>query len=185
MTRPAARSVDAAPPGPRVAALLGLAPAASAQDRPGNFSFYVLALSWSPSWCETAEAADESRQCRPGSRHGFVVHGLWPQYERGYPEFCGGERPERVPASWLMRWPTSCRTGGSSSRLAQARHLHGVSADQYLDETRAALERITIPDTSLPRGRIGSYRHKRPKRIHRRKSELDADEIAVACTTAC
>ena len=70
---------------------------ASAQDRrqnaSGQFDFYVLALSWSPSFCEAAaERGNRGRsqvQCeRPYS---FVVHGLWPQYERGFPEYC--QRP--------------------------------------------------------------------------------------------
>lgn len=40
------------------AALFDFAGAASAQDRrqnaPGEFDFYVLSLSWSPSFCEAA-----------------------------------------------------------------------------------------------------------------------------------
>jgi ribonuclease T2 len=77
---------------------------ALAQDRrqsePGNFDFYVLALSWSPSYCEAAQnrgprrAAD--RQCG-GRPFAFVVHGLWPQYERGFPSYC------QVPAPRLDR----------------------------------------------------------------------------------
>src|SRR5262249_47194304 len=60
------------------------------QNTPGQFDFYVLSLSWSPSFC--ASAAERSRsgaainaQC--GARpYSFVVHGLWPQYEKGFPE---------------------------------------------------------------------------------------------------
>jgi ribonuclease T2 len=69
---------------------------ASAQDRrqntPGDFDFYVLSLSWSPSFCEeVAERGNSGRsqQAQCGGRpFSFVVHGLWPQYERGYPEYC-------------------------------------------------------------------------------------------------
>jgi ribonuclease T2 len=75
--------------------------AASAQDarqnEPGKFDFYVLALSWSPSYCE---AAGDRAQGRPecGARpYSFVVHGLWPQYEKGFPEYC------QVPAPRLDR----------------------------------------------------------------------------------
>jgi ribonuclease T2 len=71
---------------------------ASAQDRrqntPGEFDFYVLSLSWSPSFCEeAAERGNSGRsQAQCGGRpFSFVVHGLWPQYERGFPEYC--ERP--------------------------------------------------------------------------------------------
>ena len=73
------------------------APAVAQDDRqntPGKFDYYVLSLSWSPSFCEVAaERGRESRdQCgaRPFS---FVVHGLWPQYEKGFPEYCQREAP--------------------------------------------------------------------------------------------
>src|SRR5258705_7833495 len=80
------------------AALIGIAGTASAQDRrqnaPGEFDFYVLSLSWSPSFCEQASERGgvglSEIQCggRPDS---FVVHGLWPQYEHGFAHYC--QRP--------------------------------------------------------------------------------------------
>jgi ribonuclease T2 len=69
-----------------LATIIGVA---HAQDRwqnaPGKFDYYVLSLSWSPSFCETATGNARRQQCgaRPFS---FVVHGLWPQYERGFPK---------------------------------------------------------------------------------------------------
>jgi len=70
------------------------------QNAPGQFDFYVLALSWSPSYCEAAhERAPErapDQQCA-GRLFSFVVHGLWPQYEQGFPSFC------QVPAPRLDR----------------------------------------------------------------------------------
>jgi ribonuclease T2 len=75
---------------------------AAAQDRrqnqPGQFDFYVLALSWSPSFCEAAgERGTPPQQQCAGRPYSFVVHGLWPQYETGFPEFC------QVPAPRLDR----------------------------------------------------------------------------------
>jgi ribonuclease T2 len=62
---------------------------------PANFDFYVLALSWSPSFCEAHR--DGSRQCAPGANRGFVLHGLWPQYEHGFPQNCSfGSTPSRL-----------------------------------------------------------------------------------------
>src|SRR6185436_7373858 len=71
---------------------------APAQDRrqgePGQFDFYVLALSWSPSFCEAAGERGTPPQQQCGARpYSFVVHGLWPQYERGFPEFCQQPAP--------------------------------------------------------------------------------------------
>jgi ribonuclease T2 len=79
--------------------------AASAQDQrqntPGQFDFFVLSLSWSPSFCAASrERSPENaaRQPQCGARpYSFVVHGLWPQYEKGFPEFC------QVPAPRLDR----------------------------------------------------------------------------------
>jgi len=76
----------------------GLIPPAHAQrfggggGSNGDFDFYVLALSWSPSFCETKGLDRGSRQCDRGANPGFVLHGLWPQYERGFPRNCGAER---------------------------------------------------------------------------------------------
>jgi len=85
--------------------VLAAAGTASAQDRrqnaPGEFDFYVLSLSWSPSFCEEAAErgnSGRSQQAQCGGRpFSFVVHGLWPQYERGFPEYCDRS------AEWLDR----------------------------------------------------------------------------------
>jgi len=52
----------------------------------GQFDYYVLSLSWAPTFCLTH--ADNSEECS-GKGYGFVLHGLWPQYDAGgYPEKC-------------------------------------------------------------------------------------------------
>jgi len=70
------------------------------QGEPGKFDYYVLALSWSPSYCQAAQERAPNRapdqQCS-GRPYSFVVHGLWPQYERGFPSYC------QVPAPRLNR----------------------------------------------------------------------------------
>lgn len=78
-------------------ALLCAAASASAQGyrhgrdagEPGRFDYYAVALSWSPAFCATH---DDPQQCAPGRGAGFVLHGLWPQYERGFPQECSTER---------------------------------------------------------------------------------------------
>ena len=125
---------------------------AGAQDRrqnePGQFDFYVLTLSWSPSFC--AEAAERGRGRAGGPECGvrpysFVVHGLWPQYENGFPEFC------EVPAPRLNRAIVS-----SMLDLMPAPHLifnewdrhgtcSGLSARAYFDTVRKARAVVKIP----------------------------------------
>src|SRR6202023_3123105 len=64
------------------AALTGLAGTASAQDRrqnaPGEFDFYVLSLSWSPSFCEEASERGSGGRSQVQSGGGavyFLGHG--------------------------------------------------------------------------------------------------------------
>ncbi len=73
---------------------------AYAEDRAvaGKFDYYALALSWSPTYCgEPDMARFEPRQCGRDRNYAFVVHGLWPQYERGYPQDCASTMPRSVP----------------------------------------------------------------------------------------
>jgi len=109
-----------------------------------GFDFYVLSLSWSPTWCKANDPKGKTDQCRPG--HGLVVHGLWPQYESGYPENCPSRSPRRVPETlgrqYLDLIPSmglighQWRKHGTCSGLDQA---------DYFTVTRAARERLAIP----------------------------------------
>ncbi|MBI1649746.1 ribonuclease T2 family protein [Hyphomicrobium sulfonivorans] len=72
----------------------GMAPPNTA----GAFDYYTMVMSWSPTHCSNAQEGRDDEQCAriDGHRHGFVLHGVWPQYERGYPEACrlpGRRRP--------------------------------------------------------------------------------------------
>lgn len=60
--------------------------ARSNDQRP--FDYYVLALSWSPTYCASKKGRRDRSQCGSERRFAFVVHGLWPQYKRGWPQFC-------------------------------------------------------------------------------------------------
>ena len=56
-----------------------------AQQKP--FDYYLMSLSWSPEFCATRP---QDRQC--GRGYGLVLHGVWPQYSKGYPSACSNER---------------------------------------------------------------------------------------------
>ncbi|MGJ0505842.1 MAG: ribonuclease T2 family protein [Methylocystis sp.] len=107
-----------------------------------DFDFYVLALSWSPGFCDSVEGSHD--QCEPGKGLGFVVHGLWPQYERGFPSDCAGPRsPSRIaleraaglfPDERLARY--EWRKHGTCS---------GRSPSDYFSDVARAREAVTIP----------------------------------------
>jgi ribonuclease T2 len=127
----------------------GTALAQGRNDRggtPGDFDFYVLALSWSPGFCEIDGGRGRNReQCAPGANLGFVVHGLWPQYERGYPSDCGafGRSPSRMAMDQVEGlFPTE-----SLARYQWRKHgtCSGSSPADYFADVRRAREKVKIP----------------------------------------
>jgi ribonuclease T2 len=118
------------------------------ENHAGQFDFYVLSLSWSPSFCAAAaeRGADRSASLQCGVRpYAFVVHGLWPQYEKGFPENC------QVPSPRLYRGIVS-----SMLDLMPAPHLiynewdkhgtcSGLSPRAYFDTVRKARAVVNIP----------------------------------------
>lgn len=135
------------------AALFGFAGPVSAQDRrqnaPSEFDFYVLALSWSPSFCEAASErgnGSRSQQMQCGGRpFSFVVHGLWPQYERGFPNYC--ERPSprldrNIMSSMLDLMPAP---GLIFSEWDKHGTCSGLGARGYFEAIRKARAAVKIP----------------------------------------
>ncbi|MDO5612035.1 MAG: ribonuclease T2 [Paracoccus sp. (in: a-proteobacteria)] len=122
-----------------------LAGTAAARDVAGQFDYYVLALSWSPSWCASTGDDRGADQCATGQRIGFVVHGLWPQYERGWPERCAtGERDPSRRESQAM---ADIMGSGGLAWYQWQKHgrCSGLSARGYYATTRQALDKIAIP----------------------------------------
>ncbi|WP_438749233.1 ribonuclease T2 family protein [Pararhizobium sp. O133] len=113
----------------------------------GNgFDFYVLSLSWSPTWCLENDPKGRSQQCAAENSHGFIVHGLWPQNERGYPEFCRTREPDRVPEA-LGRglFDIMPSMGLIGHQWRKHGSCSGLSQKDYFAVLRAARERIDIP----------------------------------------
>ncbi len=127
---------------------------ASAQDRrqnqPGQFDFYVLALSWSPSFCEAAGERGTPPQQQCGSRpYSFVVHGLWPQYEKGFPEFCQVPAPRldrRIVSSMLDLMPSPRLIFNGWDKHGTC---SGLSARAYFENVRKVRALVKIPDAYI------------------------------------
>ena len=130
---------------------VALVPDARAQDRrqnePGQFDFYVLALSWSPSFCASASERGRSgrnmqMQCGGARPFSFVVHGLWPQYERGFPEYCQRPAPRvsrDVVSSMLDLMPAP---GLIFNEWDKHGVCSGLSVRAYFETTRKALRAL-------------------------------------------
>ena len=125
--------------------LLLLAGPLRAGGTTGDFDYYVMALSWSPNWC--ARAGDErgSPQCAPGSEFGWVLHGLWPQYARGWPDYCATTHRDPTPTQTAAQ--AELFGSARSARHQWAKHgvCSGLSADAYYDLSAKAYARVSRP----------------------------------------
>src|SRR6266568_4285471 len=155
----------------------------SRQNAPGQFDFYVLSLSWSPSFCDASGERGTPPQDQCGERpFSFVVHGLWPQYERGFPEYC------QVPAQRLDRDIVS-----SMLDLMPAPRLifrewdkhgtcSGLSPRAYFDTVRKARAVVKIPDAYIePKEILSVTPDEVEEAFVKVNPGLTRDAIAVTC----
>lgn len=166
-----------------ILALLVAAGAARAEgERPGDFDYYVLSLSWSPTWCALEGDRRGSPQCEDDADFGWVLHGLWPQYDDGWPSYC--PTSERNPS----RSDTSAEADlfGTSGNAWHQWNKHGrctgLSAREYYRLAREAYDRVTRPEIfrkleapiRLPASVVeDAFLEENPN--------LDADEITITC----
>jgi ribonuclease T2 len=164
------------------AAAQGTGPRESRGAPAGAFDFWVLALSWSPGFCEASGSGRGRGQCEVGRQLGFVVHGLWPQFESGYPSFCepGGRFPARAavdeardlfPDEGLARY--QWRKHGTCSGLGPAEYYRAV---------RRARERVRVPDRlEKPATSAKVLAAEIERAFTQANPDLRPDMMAVAC----
>ena len=112
---------------------------------PGDFDYYLLALSWAPDFCAQPNVPKNERECGAGRHIGFVVHGLWPQSEAGRsPQQCAPARPvaQDIVNRMLPYMPSE---GLIQHEWRNHGTCSGASAAQYFDNVRKAFESVKIP----------------------------------------
>ena len=112
----------------------------------GKFDYYVMALSWSPSYCAGNTRGGYDPQCNGPRPYAFVLHGVWPQFEKGWPQNCAsadnGYVPRPVANRMLDIMPSDklvfheYRTHGTCS---------GLGVDGYFEMARALFNKVKIP----------------------------------------
>lgn len=165
--------------------LLALCGAGLAQEgrggAPGAFDFYVLALSWSPGFCAAQDHGRQRAQCDIGAGLGFVVHGLWPQNERGYPTECG---TARTPSRIAVEGARGLYPDEGLARFQWRRHgtCSGKSPTDYYADVRKAREAVKVPAGFQSPDRDQTWT---PVDLERAfvaaNPGLRADMVAVAC----
>jgi len=147
----------------------------AAQGTPGQFDYYLLTLSWSPEFCHSHP---DKPECQSG-HHGFVVHGLWPQYVDGYPEHCStapglanpGEMADIMPDAGLVahEWTTH----GTCS---------GMNAEDYFKLLRRAYSSIKVPEPFAAPGQNFSISPQEVKKdFVQANPNLNDDNMTVSC----
>jgi len=145
------------------------------QGTPGVFDYYLLTLSWSPEFCHSH--ADKP-ECQSG-HHGFVVHGLWPQYTDGYPENCstapGLSNPtvmaDIMPDAGLVNHEWS--THGTCS---------GLDAESYFKLLRRAFTSVRVPERfAAPRENLSISPQEVKNEFVQANPNLRANELTVSC----
>lgn len=139
-----AQAYQCSPP-PRVPAPAAVTPDGPARRLP--ISGYTLALSWSPEFCRGRQRdRGERLQCGGGmGRFGFIVHGLWPQSARSWPQWCRSVPP---PSATLVR-AQLCRTP-SPRLLGHEWAKHGSCmagrASDYFKVSNIVADSLRYPD---------------------------------------
>jgi ribonuclease T2 len=128
--------------------LLGAAPVLAQESRgapSGTFDFYVLSLSWSSGFCAVEGDQKQREECNAGSGKGFVVHGLWPQYERGFPSFC--EPGARSAPRYAIEGARDVFPSGGLAQYQWRKHgtCSGLDPVSYFRTARTARAKVKVP----------------------------------------
>jgi ribonuclease T2 len=104
----------------------------------------VLTLSWSPAFC-AQHGKQSPEQCDKPHGYGFVVHGLWPQYDpKGWPQHCAqrGEVDDAIGDQMLAIMP-------SRKLMEHEWEAHGTCSGlgpaDYFALIRSARAKIHVP----------------------------------------
>ena len=157
-------------------------PARAQSDRAGEFDYYLLALSWSANWCALTGDDRGDPQCDAGRGLTFTVHGLWPQYEDGYPADCLTVAADPTRADTAAMADIMGGAGLAFYEWKKHGRCSGLSARDYFATLRRACDSITIPpvfarishDLTLDAGVIQeAFLDQNPR--------LSADQVTVTC----
>lgn len=161
----------------------GWTSSAQADDRPGEFDYYTLALSWSPTYCESEGRSDRGLQCSGERPYAFVVHGLWPQYNRRWPENCRTRERPWVPQEVIDRMLDIM----PSKRLIIHQYrkhgtCSGLTPEQYFDASRRVFESIIIPEQyRLPEKPLSVSPDEVEAAFLKANPKMDASMISISC----
>jgi ribonuclease T2 len=153
---------------------------ASVEGEPGQFDYYLLTLSWSPTYC-LIHPDDRSECARKG--YGFVLHGLWPQFDAGgYPENCSVDTRLSPAAEAVGRevYPSA-----SLMRHEWQRHgtCSGLDAVDYFHTADRAFAAVRIPSNlAAPTTTVTMTSAQLAAQFRAANPSLPPSALTVACS---
>ncbi len=157
-------------------------PLAAEGERAGAFDYYVLSLSWSPNWCALEGDARRSEQCDARHDHGWILHGLWPQYHRGYPSYC--TTSQRGPSRTMTEAMADIMGTSGLAWHQWKKHgrCSGLSAQAYFALSRAAYDSVLRPEVFRKLDRAVRL----PARVveeafMKANPDMEADGVTITC----
>ena len=141
-------------------------------NQTASVDYYMLALSWSPSFCDIQRKKYDGSipkslqfQCGNGQQFGWVIHGLWPQSAKAnnpsqHPRFCRGDLaplPEALIKSYMIESP-------GASLLQGQWEKHGAcafdNASEYFAKQRELYLALKLPSQDLSRKELFQWMRK-------------------------
>lgn len=153
----------------------------SPRGKAGEFDYYVLSLSWSPRHCSTPAGERDQLQCNGPRQYNFILHGLWPQYTDGWPQYCSTQEKLSNPVIDKM---LDIMPSRGLVRHEWSKHgvCSGLSATEYFAKSRAAFLALRIPN---PLQSPKSARTVAPAKIAEEflgaNTGLNRDSLTVSC----
>jgi len=134
-----------------ILAILGLWLVTAAAARAERFDYYVLALSFMPGWCALEGSARGDDRCAGGGA-GFALHGLWPQHEEGWPEYCLSPHPDATRAETAAAAVVYGSAGLAWYQWRKHGSCSGLSARDYFRAAARAVGLVRLPPAPGGRG---------------------------------
>lgn len=115
-------------------------------EKAGGFDYYVLSLSWSPTWCAIEGDRRGSPQCDDTRDFGWILHGLWPQFEEGWPSYCTSPEHNPTRAETAAMADIMGTSGNAWHQWNKHGRCSGLSSEDYFALAREAYEQVARPD---------------------------------------
>ncbi|MGV8954664.1 MAG: ribonuclease T2 family protein [Cypionkella sp.] len=151
-------------------------------EKAGDFDYYVMSLGWSSNWCALEGDARGDPQCNAGRGLTWTLHGLWPQYETGFPAYCRSVATDPTRGSTAAMADIMGGSGLAFYEWKKHGRCSGLTAQDYYSTLRKAYATVSIPplfakvnkDLHVPAAVIeGAFLERNP--------QFTRDQITVTC----